>query len=266
MLHPSDAFVYPFFYTAARRDWQSEPPRTNMRDALAVIEIQSALLELGLARPGETILNMPPKKAPRSLLPWEQCYEIDLSFVRPGGMLLACTRPPISDWNEWEEDRKKVEAGNTRLERRIFFEFIKYLPTCCRSHLLVSEAIAAVLDEPFRNRRESVIAQKNPSRYLHLNGDDGWSPAGKDARSPVFGINTRALYEDGPGLYCFFGMDSISTLAWAWKVRHEMPHLLEKPGFSFFELIPGALPERPTDHRWAADWGIECVVEGQLPY
>lgn len=251
--------VHPFYYAGPRRDWKSPPSLASVRDPVACQELTTALLERGIARPGETVLNMPPPEAPRCLLEWDACLKVDLSFVARGDFLLQCTRPPLSDI--YHGDKKQVEPGNTDVERLLFRTFEEYLSICARSHVKLAQTTRERLAEHLASRCDMAFSQRAMAVYRELNGGRGWRAFHGPARTAAFLLRVDEAWKDGPGLIACFGMDSISTLAWAWWLRHELPHLLDAPGFSFFDLVPGELPERPTDLRWAASWRVEPVLE-----
>lgn len=245
-------------FTGPRKDWSTAPQLTNVRDELANHELMIALLERGIARPGETIVNMPPEKAPHRLLDWKDCLKIDLSFTRPGDLLVETTRWPKNDRDHG--DQKRVEPGNTKLERMVFRLLDKVAPVIARSHIRLSDELRAQLGSQLAGRGDMAFYQRLFGLYKQHNEGCGWEDVSHLGRTAVFLLRVDALWEDGPGLVSAFGMESHATLAWAYRLRRDLGHLLDEPGFHFYEIEPRGLPERPTDLRWAADWKVEPVL------
>jgi hypothetical protein len=255
--------AHPLLYPS-RHSSKGRPDAAWPRDATANLELLLGVSELGLGRPGTTILNMPPPSPidPQRELRWDELLKVELDFVVPGDFLVLTTRPPVHDHDLC--NRKRVEPARTKLERMIFQEVERYLALCARSQIMLSRIVRERLPIEFADRANFETYQFGGAgryrkrirgrRFVRV-------PADEPERIPCFLLRTEALWPGGPGLLLAFSMDSTSTLAWCWRLRRDLRHLLEKPGFRFYELLPGERPDRATDLRWVEHWGVERIVE-----
>ena len=58
-------------------------------------------------------------------------------------------------------------------------------------------------------------------------------------------------------------MDGTATQVWAYRLARDHAELLAEPGFVVAELANPGIPDRPTDLRWALDWGVEVILREQ---
>lgn len=255
--------VHPFPYYLPRRDKSRPVPLHGTRDDAASRELVAALLQKGWEL-GEPVLNHPPARNPERLLPWE-LPEVDLSYLEPGAALLQVTRPPLHDREHG--DKRTVEAGNTRLERRVLRLWRRYLQVCARSHVRLARPLRDALEGPWTARRDMAFRQTAGSWYLELNALDGrgWRRCPSDQlrtagfllRVPSIG---EGVGEGGPGLVAAFGMDGVSTLVLAYRLRRDLSHLLDHEGFTLLEIEGRPIPERPTNLLWAREWKLDPVL------
>jgi hypothetical protein len=227
----------------------------------AVVEIVQALRARGFEY-GEPVLNMPPEALPESLCRDEDLYKIDLSFARPGDLLLQMTRPPLSDQDEG--DRKKVLRGYTNVEKALFNAWEEVFEVCSRKHVKLAAPIWAKLAQGFRDRKDIEFYESQAAPYKELNALDGkgWHPLKADSdRTAAFLLYVKEAWRGGPGFLGAFGMDGTSTLVWAYRLARDFAHLLLVPGFTFVEIECGEIPQRATDLTWAEDWHIEIIAE-----
>lgn len=263
MLFPDRPFAHPFYWPIQRRDSNSPASTTTFRDMGACYEVLGSFTDRGIARMGEPILNMPPRFVPPEPVTLRERLKLNLSFVAATGLILALTRPPISDPKH--ADRKKIEWGLTDLEWQILEAFEEYLSVSARSHTKLTARAAAMLPETHRNHRDLTFSQKPRARCLSFSQGHGRRTTAKGSWTGAFILRREELWQDGPGFLGIFSMDAISTLAWAWLLRHRFPFLLDEPGFSYFKLHTKALPERPTNNLWANDWHAEPVIVHSRP-
>lgn len=251
--------VYPFSYYLPRKDSNRPLKAPQTRDDAASREVLAALLERGF-RYGEPLLNYPPAEAPGRLLDEHELHRVDVSFLRPGDVLLTLTRPPIHDIEHG--DRKQIEPGNTDLERRVFEAWRRALEVCARSHVKLSPALQRQLRAGFESRRDMAFKQSGGGFYKELNALDtrGWKRPPGEGLTAAFLLWVDELPGGPPGLINAFGMDAVSTLVWAYRLRRDFSYLLERPGFAMVEIQTASIPERPTNLRWALDWKIEPLL------
>ena len=252
--------LYPFLTFLPRKDPNRGVQPPQVRDMLAANELLMALLPLGF-RYEEPILNYPPPTASRELLEENELHPVDLSFVGPEAYLLTATRPPIHDMDHG--DRKRMEPGNTDVERRIFRAWQKYLAYCARSHVKLGRTARNALPEGFERCRDIAFRQSGGGFYKELNSLDGsgWQKQPAKGMTAAFLLRVEELPGGGPGLINSFGMDAVASLAWAYRLGRDFAYLLDKPGFSMVEIRRTPVPERPTNLRWAQDWKIEPLIE-----
>jgi hypothetical protein len=256
--------VHIFSFFVARRD-KTRPLKIHQRrDLAAAIEILRVLLRMGYEL-GESILSFPPEKSPPPEGPEGSLYPVDLSFVKPGDVLLQTTRPPIHDVHE--SPRKKVERGFTDLERPLFDVWGQYIAHCARSHMELHEALHDALPAGYENRRGMEFREAIGAPYKALNDfvGSGWRNTPKsERRTSAFLLRVEEAWEGGPGLIGAFGVDGTATLVWAYRLGRDLSHLLEEPGFVVAEMKNTGVPDRPTDLRWAMDWKVEVLFRYQV--
>jgi hypothetical protein len=251
--------VHPFTYFVARRDNQRRLRIHQRRDLGATCELQAALLRMGFDY-GEPILNAPPERPRRDPPSGDDLYPVDISFVRPGDLLLQTTRPPLDDLDQG--DRKWVESGCTDVENRLFRVWRRYFEVCSRSHVKLSRRVRRAIGSNAAHCKEMKFREANGAPYKQLNFHNGrgWQKPLKRTATAVFLLRVEEAWKGGPGLLAAFGMDGTSTMLWAYRLRTDLAHLLAKPGFVVAEMCIGEPPVRPTNLRWAKDIEVEVLV------
>jgi hypothetical protein len=248
----------------ARRDPERPLKIHQRRDLGAAFELLPVLLQVGYEF-GESILNFPPQAPPQgSVARGEvQLQEVDLSFVRPGDLLLQTTRPPLDDLAQGA--RKRVQLGYTDLERRLFERWRHYLRVCSRSHVTLAERVCAELKPGYENRGDIRFREAMTAPYKELNPRDGtgWGRPESDRLTAAFLLRVDHIWENGPGLLAAFGMDGTSTLVWTYRLGRDLSGLLSNTGFIMAEMESTPIPTRPTDLRWANSWKIDILAHAK---
>ena len=252
--------VHTFSYFISPRDATRDVKAFQRRDDAAAIQILSALVGLGL-EPGESILNPPPPKQ----VAHDVLLKVDLEQVRSEDLILLTTRPPMHD--EHQGDRKKVPRGYTDLENLVFGACGQFIEKSSRSHIVLSDRASQHLAEGFEGLAEMRFGEAEGAPLKRLNAHDGkgWKLHRGPPATATFLLHVRSLWVGGPGLLCAFGVDGISTLGWAYRLRHGLAHLLEGTRFLVAHTTLKAVPTRATNLRWAEDWGIEIALDLALP-
>lgn len=198
----------------------------DRRDVGAAMDIYRGLYRDGFA-PGEALLNYPGPRLSDEEELRRPAPSIDMSFVNPGDVIIHCTRPPLNDPDE--NTRKQVHRTSSDLENGVMGAGIPYFKHCSRRCLTMTAQLAALLPENAANRSGVEFYQRACAPYKRFK---------KNARQwgRVLGLeNPRTLAcllvldeirPGGPGLVSAWGMDSIATAAWAYRLGTDYAHLL----------------------------------------
>lgn len=256
--------VFDFTFALSRHDSDRPLRPFQRRDGLASQLLLGALARLGYAY-GEPLLNQPPVEPPRDPFS-EPLLPLNLSFVRPGDLILQVTRPPIHDLHD--DSMKQVERGYTDLEQRLFELWTPhYLAHCSRQQIYLAPEMACQLRQGYHDHGCMVFMQKGDCAPLlrakreprlsfrHFSGSN---------KTAVFLLNQPELWKGGPGYIGAFGMTGVTTMIWAYRLARDLQSLLTRPGFYVYELECGAVPERATDLRWSLDWKLEPMLEHEF--
>jgi hypothetical protein len=80
----------------------------------------------------------------------------------------------------------------------------------------------------------------------------------------VFLLRIDRLWVGGPGLLAAWGMSGETTLAWAYRLGHDLAYLLDGPRFVMAKMtFDGPPSERHTRSSWAADQPVEILLDLQ---
>jgi hypothetical protein len=222
-----------------------------LRDLAASWYVMGALEEEGF-RVGSIYLNFPPRRndpAPQHL------EEVDLSRVAQGDLIVQAGRLAFDDPSD--RPRRSLTPGQTTLEKQMSDHWRCFLSAGSRRFAYLTPEMKQQLPPQHRDRASLSFSSRRGAVYKSRR------IASKD-RTAVFLLRLRALAPGGPGYLGFFGFDGITTLAWAWQLRHVMPELLRSPAFVMADLRAGALPERPTDLDWLETWSVEPLLVHRL--
>ena len=252
--------VFSYYLSPRDRDRGLRPFQT--RDDRASWEIFRSLAAQGYL-PGESLLNPPPRRAPRGHVPFKALHRVEVGFVRPEDRILVATRPPMHD--RAQGDRKKVGRGYTDVEHWIFQAWQRFIERSARSHILLTESVAENLKDGFEAYAEMKFREAIGAPVKELTAQDGrgWRPPERPWSTVAFLLHLPALWPGGPGLINAFGMDGTASLAWAYNLGHDWGQLLEEPGLIVALLECAGGHEGKTDLRWAADWKVEVVLQLQ---
>jgi hypothetical protein len=222
-----------------------------LRDLAATWHVMGALEEEGF-RVGSIYLNFPPgRNDPEP----EHLEEVDLSRVAQGDLIVKAGRLAFDDPSDCP--RRSITPGQTTLEKQMSDHWRCFLSAGSRRFAYLSPGMEQQLPPQHRDRASLSFSMR---RGAFLKGR---RHAGR-RRTAVFLLRLRALAPGGPGYLGFFGFDGLTTLAWAWQLRHVMPELLRSPAFVMAELHAGALPARPTDLDWLETWSVEPLLVHRL--
>jgi hypothetical protein len=217
------------------------------RDLSAAWEVVGAL-QLSDFWLGRQLFNYPPPVGQEPTL-----LVIDCSDISPHDIILTATRPPLSDSDQLE--KRRVPKGFTTLEVQTDSVWKLYFKILSRSHAELAGWLHPHLPESHPFHRDMFFLQSAYSHYKLLHR----RPVKVRGRTAVFLVVQPELWPGGPTFVGFFGMDGVSTLAWAHLLRHRHSDLLHQPGFHMLELHSAPVPERVPDMRWADEWRAELL-------
>lgn len=249
------------FLSARSADRRILPAGT--RDVTALWEVMAVLARAGYGL-GELLLNYPPPRGQDRVL-----LELDCRCVRRGHVVLSGTRPTREKGAEDEEDeedavrsKKNVPRGYTDLERLLDAVWGHYFQTITRKNFCLQPWLRAALRSGYEDRFLVGFMQGPRADYASLSACNGRGEKKVRGvgRTAAFLLNQPEIWADGPRYVGFFGMDSLSTLAWAYLLRHRHSELLLEPGFHMVELETREVPVRVPDHSWALDWKAERIL------
>ena len=255
---------HPITYPIAPRDSKRPLKLHQRRDLCAGLELASALYELGFGLGHQILSRLPPQEEqipPRQGEP----YHVDITFVRPGDLLLQFTRPPFSDIKNGA--KRKVLPVHTDLELILFQVWKRFLAKSARDHMeVVSDLHPGFLPDFVHCREMSFKQQGWGAPYYRVNDQrgSGLRLYRGPRKTALFLLHLQEAWKGGPGYLAAFGMDGCTTLAWAHRLARDFRHLLEKPGFVVAELELGEIPEHPTDLRFCEDWKITPALVHDL--
>lgn len=237
---------------------------SQLRDVHCALEIVPALMRKGFEY-GDRILDHPPKKPPPDPVKAEDLYPVDLSFLSRHAYLLYTTRPPLHDRDAGElGPRKFMRRSYTQLEDRTFRVWERYFSWLDRADMRLHPRLHELLVPPYENRRHLTFREGQGAPYYELS--DGNNPRSErtiertERRTAAFLLREEEAWSGGPGLIAAFGMDSVATAVWCYRLGRDLNHLLDRPGFVMAELThPGSFQERPTDMRCSMDWKVEIL-------
>ena len=254
--------VHPFQCFLSPRDNKRPLKLFQLRDTAAALELIPALQELGFEY-GDPILNYPPSDGAQDPSAKNGLLEVDLSFVRPGDLIMLTTRPPLHDLVHG--DRKQIRRGYTDLEERVFAVWRQYLEVCARSHVQLTKPLCREVRQGFESRRDMAFSEGIMAPYRELNALDGSRRRRPPPRrTAAFLLRVDSMWEGGPGLLGAFGMDGTSTMVWAYRLARDHSELLAEPGFVMAELEGPPVPPRPSNLRWAMECNIEIILRSRL--
>jgi hypothetical protein len=220
-----------FAYSAAMREGE-EPQPFKIRDGAAFSELTAPLADRGY-RYGHLIYNPPfhPQKRPRLGPEY-------FRFIKQDDLIVLATRPPIDDHTHG--DKRRMVKSCTDLEGQIFAECRKYFGVCARSHIQLSESVAAKFE------RADLVFQVYKGARLK-----SYRPLTENRRTRIpqetdlsigFFLHTKAIPEYRCGLVVSFGMGGWETLVWNRIIRTRFSEWLSKPIFVVAEMTIGKFP------------------------
>jgi hypothetical protein len=222
------------------------------RDLLCLPPLLHTLSQHGYEM-GETILNMPPQ----SHCPGDPLAPVPIRLGERD-TLLVVTRLPLDDN---EHDKKRVLRGQTELEPPVLRCGRKRFALLHRRCARLQQELWPLLRPGFENRASIEYYQHNGAAFHWLRPGlrvRRQAPP-PDGRTSAFLLHDR-LWENGPSLLAAFTMEGDAAVVWSQALAYQHPEWLRDPGFLMVDLVPQAIPERPTLLRYARDWRAEVVL------
>ena len=190
--------------------------------------------------------------------------ELDVSFLKPGDVLVVPTRPPFNDLDHG--DKVRSQPGFTTLEQGVFRVCRPYIEVCSRSHMLLTEAVAQRLPKDFANRANVTFRQTKEPWYIQLACRDGGSrptrvhPSARKTAAYVLYLSEVGCLH-GADLLVFFGMGGTQTLVISRRLRTDLSELLERPGFTVIEMTAPGDAEPCGGLDYAHKWNMEVILQ-----
>ena len=188
--------------------------------------------------------------------------EFDDSFLKPGDTLVVPTRPPMNDLDHY--DKVRSQPGFTTLEQKIFRILRPYLDVCSRSHVRLVDVIAEQLPAAYANRADVTFRQVLAPWYkelAHLGG--GKKSVRREARTTsayVFYLAELPTLH-GADLLVAFGMGGTQTLILCNRLRNDLAWVLDKPGFTMFEMTARDDEAAYGGLEFADLWSFDVVLQ-----
>jgi hypothetical protein len=245
------------WYYAKRRDMTLKPHHT--RDGSALFELLAILTSRGYGI-GEQCWNFPPSDPEDATI-----IPAEIPNLEAGDLVLIGTRLPLDD--SAHGDRIKIERGFATPEEIVFAIARRYFAVLARSHVRLTDALAARLPADRTTRADLWVRVLKAAWYRECKSLDGRQLQRfreGEHRTPAFVIRLNGVEAlNGADLLIAFAMGGTETLIWARRLRTDFSHLLWRPGFTFVEMIPpeeSGRPDRPTNVSFAHKWTIEEVL------
>jgi hypothetical protein len=190
--------------------------------------------------------------------------KIDDSFLKPRDVLVVPTRPPLNDLDH--EDKVRSQPGFTTLEQKIFRACRPYLDVCSRSHVRLTPAVAERLPGVLADRANITFRQVKEPWYRDMARLGGRSrppsssdPACRTAAYLLYLAEVESLH--GADLLVAFGMSGTQTLVTSHLLRTDLAPLLDRPGFTMFEMTATNGPTATGGLEFADRWQMEVVLQ-----
>jgi hypothetical protein len=190
----------------------------KMRDGAAFANLMALLMSLGLSY-AEPIFNVPP-----------EFFEEPTTPMKPGGLLVMSTRPPLDDENE----RKGIPATKTELERRVFASLRQGLQQSWRGGIRLSDAMCELMEEArwtrfYPNLKTQPLTTRPKRRVSRFNlyGPGTFIASERGEWASTMGFMVVVPKQEGPNgleqrVLAAWGMSGYSTLFWTWLLRHRL--------------------------------------------
>lgn len=232
-------------------------------DGPAFAELQAAFTARGYEY-GGLLPNSPPQPRELELHGGQPPLLPNEELLRRGDVVVMVGNPAPDAVQQG--DTIRIERGHTTLEQKAEEILRAHFEVLARSHVRLIPHFADHLRDPYRNRADIFFTSYGDfawyDRCQRLNNTDLQSFEGKPRRSAAFVLNHPALPNlRGAGLFLAFGPSGNHTLALAYRLRHDLGHLLEQPNFTLLEISNVVQPSRPTDLRFVADWTFEVILQ-----
>lgn len=246
--------VIVFTYSLSPRSGRPLSP-FQQRDGFSRLDLHVMLAQLG-HEPGEVRFNYPGSGGDGGV---DDLDEDDL--------IVITTRLPLDD--EEGEERRPVLRSGSKLEEMIFAEMRRYFTELRRSQIVLTEPLAACLQEPYGDRACIDVRTLGGANYMAVKplGRGPYKPPPAPNLTPAFFIRTPPIKKGGPCLLIAFGMSGTETLVWIRLLRDRYARLVQSqsPVFVMAELTIGDVPDQPDDLSFAETWGSTIIIEEPLP-
>ena len=239
-----------FAYSMPLRSGE-EPNISKIRDGAAFTEVTVPLAKHGYEY-GRFIFN-PPFNPRRS----GELGKEHFHFIRPDDLVVLTTRPPLDDLRHG--DKKLVRQSRTHLEKQIFAECRKYFAVCARSHVRLTEAVAAKFKQA-----DLVFHSYKSARLKYFQRLDALRPKNVSKKSELaigFFLRAKAIPEYGCGLLASFGMGGRETLIWNRIVRTRFPEWVNRCAFIVAEMNLARTPATPATLDFVDHVKVKILLE-----
>lgn len=234
----------------------------HLRDGATFSEISVILQNEGFTY-GSTIFNWPLQENRKP------GKSIDTSFLKSNDLIVLTTRPPLDDANA--QNKKQIKKSDTQLERDIFENLRQFLKVCDREHVILTKQWADKLSPKFSDRAEIIFKQNGGADILGSKAyhDTRMLKKGKSKNKTMFYIiNIPQLWDNGPGLFCSFGMRGQEALIGSYLLRTQYWDALnfsfDNPRMAMLEITLGKIPLFPNTLDFATDWNVDVLLNDTL--
>ncbi len=258
--------LYRFAYHVRQKAKNRELRPYQMRDGVAFSELASLLYKKGFEY-GGIYLNKKPLEGENK--------HIDLSIFKTNDIIVLCTRPPLHDHKD-KTAKKRLERSHTNLEEEIFEFLLNFFERCIRERIILKEEVTKNFRAGFENRGDTVYKQfSNKSifgistsatykRYKDIESL-GWEDVSDSekypARTAVYFIHAKEIWEKGPSLLVSFGMGGVETLALNYLIKRRYLDLLDSNCFAMIEMSNLILPRNPLTLDFLDDWESQLILK-----
>jgi len=178
-------------------------------------------------------------------------------------LVVMCTRPPLDD--KWQDGRPKMCLSGSLLEEKVLAGLRCCFEVCSRSHVVLSENLAAMLREGYENRADiqfycnKYATYLRCSRYHHSRKDRFKTP-----RTACY-LMILPPHDKEHGCVSMFSISGNYTLCFAYLLRtklwRQLACDLSKPRFVMVELQPIPQPSNPLTLNFVDEWEYDVVLD-----
>jgi hypothetical protein len=256
----SSQFIRLGYHIAGRKDTPLQIQ--HLRDGATFSEISVILQNEGFTY-GSTIFNWPLQETR------EPGKSVDTTFIKSNDLIVLTTRPPLDDANA--QNKKQVKKSDTQLENNIFENLRQFLKVCDREHVRLAETWADKLSARFSNRAEIIFKQNGGAEiqgYKKYHDSHILKKKNPQNKTMFYIINIPQLWDNGPGLFCSFGMRGQEALIGAYLLRtkywNRLDFSFDSPRMAMLEITLGEIPFYPNTLDFADSWHVDILLNDTL--